>query len=479
MSIELWRSSVASIEQFVLASVREFARGRADCAAIRVPAPSVEPTLFLRNFPRAKRVFWASPADGPVAGGGVATEIALTGPSRHEQLRAGLRALWAGMVRYDHPEAHAAAPRVYGGLAFHPGLTGSLWREFGDGCFTVPRWSYEIRDGRGVLGLALRREELRAQGASSAIERELASILASFGVPFSADGSGVAGRSDDSGTFAIRQIDFGCWERHIRKVQEAIASGRFEKIVAARRCDIDSPCHVDDVEVVGRLALEPGCTRFLFGRDDYSFLGATPETLFHKRGVRLETQALAGTRRLAADEVHGGRDPASFLQSAKDRAEHEYVVREIERALRPLCVSIAAASVPELRRVRDILHLNTPFEAHLAPHADAIALLEALHPTPAVGGAPTAEAAEWIARHEHDARGWYAGPVGWIDADGDARFAVAIRSGLIGSSRAHLFTGAGIVSGSHAQAEYIETGLKQLPLLRAIGCDSDAAAAAA
>jgi isochorismate synthase EntC len=96
-------------------------------------------------------------------------------------------------------------------------------------------------------------------------------------------------------------------------------------------------------------------------------------------------------------------------------------------------------------------------------------LVDALHPTPAVGGVPTASALDWIATHEPAPRGWYAGPVGWFDAAGDGEFAVALRSGLLVGNRAYVYAGAGIVAESDADAEYAETDLKQRALLGALG----------
>jgi menaquinone-specific isochorismate synthase len=95
-------------------------------------------------------------------------------------------------------------------------------------------------------------------------------------------------------------------------------------------------------------------------------------------------------------------------------------------------------------------------------------LVERLHPTPAVGGAPTREAVELLRRLEPFPRGWYAGAVGWFDAREDGTFATAIRSGLNTPHDAWLFAGAGIVAGSRAQAEWDEAGDKLATMERAI-----------
>jgi isochorismate synthase EntC len=136
-----------------------------------------------------------------------------------------------------------------------------------------------------------------------------------------------------------------------------------------------------------------------------------------------------------------------------------------------LCDEVVVARDPEVLKLRNILHINTPFEARVRPTTHVTELLEALHPTPAVGGVPGRAAQAWIVEHERHERGWYTGPVGWFDSRGDAEFAVAIRCGVLAGTQAHLYTGAGVVLDSNHSAEYAETALKQLPMLRALGVE--------
>ncbi len=116
-----------------------------------------------------------------------------------------------------------------------------------------------------------------------------------------------------------------------------------------------------------------------------------------------------------------------------------------------------------------MLHLHTPVVGELARPVHVLDLVEALHPTPAVGGLPRAEALAWIAAREGGDRGWYAGPVGWFDGHGDGEFAVAIRSALLAGDRARIYAGAGVVADSNAEAELAETELKQRAMLSALG----------
>ena len=101
----------------------------------------------------------------------------------------------------------------------------------------------------------------------------------------------------------------------------------------------------------------------------------------------------------------------------------------------------------------------TSFRGELAPEMTDADILAALHPTPAVAGTPTQRAQDLIRRLEDYDRGWYAGPIGWLGADG-AEFAVGIRSCLIEGTELTAFAGAGIVAGSTPEGEWRETAAK-------------------
>jgi salicylate biosynthesis isochorismate synthase/menaquinone-specific isochorismate synthase len=154
-----------------------------------------------------------------------------------------------------------------------------------------------------------------------------------------------------------------------------------------------------------------------------------------------------------------------LLRSTKDRAEHQIVVRRIERALGPHSVWVEATPDPGLVKVANIQHLATPIHAQLSESRSAIELAGILHPTPAVGGEPRDRALAAIDQLEQFDRGWYAGPVGWMDAAEDGELCVAIRSALLRDRTARLFAGNGIVADSDPKAELAETEVKLDALL--------------
>jgi isochorismate synthase EntC len=162
------------------------------------------------------------------------------------------------------------------------------------------------------------------------------------------------------------------------------------------------------------------------------------------------------------------------MASAKDREEHDIVVRALTDALGEVCDAVSAPATPGLLTLRDVHHLYTPVTARRREATDVFSLLERLHPTPAVGGAPRREALAFIREHEDWDRGWYAAPVGWIDASGDGEFAVALRSALMDGDRATLFAGCGIVADSVPDDEYAESELKLRAMRDALAEDASA-----
>ena len=187
------------------------------------------------------------------------------------------------------------------------------------------------------------------------------------------------------------------------------------------------------------------------------FVGATPERLVLRRGDVVEVDALAGSIPRGADDPSA---IASLLASAKDRHEHALVVAFIADALRALGLPVSHAELPSVRSLPSVHHLWTPVRARSEKAPDVLTLAAALHPTPAVAGAPRADALRWIALHEPDPRGWYAGTLGWCDARGDGRFVVALRSAVIHGDEAWAYVGAGLVPGSDPSAEWHETEAK-------------------
>jgi len=213
----------------------------------------------------------------------------------------------------------------------------------------------------------------------------------------------------------------------------------------------------------------PSCFIYLVtGADGTAFVGASPELLVRRSGMRAYAQPMAGSVARGATEADDDRLARQLEESAKDGAEHRLVADFVVDALKPFAETVTARP-PEVVRFTNIQHLATAVSADLRePAADALELAAALHPTPAVGGWPRAAADSLIDELEAMERGWYAGAVGWIDAHGDGEFAVALRCGLLWEDGARLYAGVGVMPDSVAARELEETELKFKALLTAL-----------
>jgi len=127
------------------------------------------------------------------------------------------------------------------------------------------------------------------------------------------------------------------------------------------------------------------------------------------------------------------------------------------------------ATAPFPLKLPNLWHLASDVSGPLAPGLGALDLVGALHPTAAVAGSPTGVALDLIAELEPFDRGRYAGPVGWVDGNGDGEWAVALRCAQVDGGRVTAYAGAGIVAGSDPARELAETALKLRPIVEAFG----------
>lgn len=344
---------------------------------------------------------------------------------------------------------------------------GAEWDAFGSVRFVLPRIEYQT-DGR-TASLAIHvvpGESLaEARAAIEALQTVQATPETDLGLPYM--------RRDDP--------DRAEWGRMLRWALHAFDTGALDKVVLARRARFLFEDVVDPISLLRRLeATTPRCFHALVGVGGSTFLTATPERLFRLDGRDLQTEAVAGTRPRAEGDAADDRLRAELLASEKDRREHAYVRDAIAEVLAPLTDGLDVdgwASAMTLARGR---HLRTGIRGTIAQGVGPLDVLRALHPTPAVGGTPTAAAVDAIDRLEPFDRGLYAGPIGWIgkSATGEvaADVAVGIRSGLVEGRTLSLYSGAGIVMGSDPAAEWAEIELKIGDFARVLGLTDRAAA---
>jgi salicylate biosynthesis isochorismate synthase/menaquinone-specific isochorismate synthase len=261
----------------------------------------------------------------------------------------------------------------------------------------------------------------------------------------------------------------GDFERMISAATRRIGAGEMSKVVLAREVLVSAGAAHEPAALFGAMREQfSSCFCFCCGTPEAAFIGASPELLLRRSGAGVSTVALAGSTRRSSDPAVDDHLGEQLLRSDKNRREQAIVAERIARTLRPHAVWVEAAADPEIVKVANIQHLATPIVAQLAEPRSAVELAGLLHPTPAVGGEPGPAAAAAIAELEQMDRGWYAGPVGWMDATEDGEFCVALRSALLRDREAHLYAGVGVVAGSDPAAELAETEIKLgalLPLL--------------
>jgi menaquinone-specific isochorismate synthase len=247
----------------------------------------------------------------------------------------------------------------------------------------------------------------------------------------------------------------GEWHDAVTAALDEIASGRLTKVVLARAIEVTADVPFDVRAVLRELLrAQPGCTIYADG----GFVGASPELLVRKDGSSVLSRPLAGT----------GRDVERLRASNKDAREHQFVVDAVTNALTGSCRDVHADG-PDIHTFADLAHIGTTVTARCErPDVDVVSLVRALHPTPAVAGTPTDRALELIERLEATDRGRYGGPCGWVDADGNGEFVVALRGADIEGTRARCWAGTGIVAGSKSDAEWAESQMKFDAILRAL-----------
>ncbi|MEY3013570.1 MAG: hypothetical protein RIT45_2305 [Pseudomonadota bacterium] len=402
--------------------------------------------------------YWAS-RDGRLVFAGRGSAFSVSGP--RAELDAGLQTLQE-LLRGGGPRL-----RAIGGVAFHDafGTPGGPWEPFGGFRFALP--AIEVgRDPNGCWMAA----HLIAHGDEVAAKIEALRTLlhAPCARPPLRSTPEVVGRG---GAPAREQFDAA-----MASAKAAMEQGAVEKVVLARQLDLAFAAPVDAIGLLEGLATrEPSTFRFcLRPAAGVAFLGASPERLFRRDGRLIASEALAGTRPRATEADADGEMAADLRDADKDRHEHVVVVDAVRRALSPLCEGVEAAPGPALLRLARVQHLLTPIRGRLRRDVEDAAVVDALHPTPAVGGAPRAEALAWLRKNEPFERGLYAAPVGWI-GDDHAELCVAIRSMLVEHERVSLFAGAGVVDASDADAEWHEIAGKLRTPLELLGVDLEAA----
>ena len=442
--------------------------GRARLATVTIPAPDLRPEAFLRHAEGEERGFWAK-GDRWVAHRGVVAELRGGGDFALERFEeVATRAHELALEPFiAESTARAARVRYYGGFSFRPDhVADGVWQDFPGWLFHVPVFELE---GEGSGDAWLRVRTLVEPGAGQETFVRLRHRAEALRAELSAlrDGSArtlpsIAGRATAT--------DRASWEGAVRTSLRAIRRGTISKAVLARTLDVELERVVDPVDLVSHMrSVNRESYVFLFEPASGStIVGAAPETVATLRDGVFHATAVAGSIRRGESPREQAELAARLLASEKDRVEQRIALDDMVARLETVAHQIRTDPQPHVLTLARIQHLETEIRASVPPDVGILDLLRLLHPTPAVCGLPRDAAMAFLGEEEPFERGWYAGPVGFFDAEGNGIFVPALRMGVSTGSGWRLFAGAGIVEGSVPALEWEETAIKFEPMLEAL-----------
>ncbi len=436
--------------------------------SLSMPAPGMEALHFLGQAQGEARVFWQNGQDQiAFAGFGVAAEMMAWGDGRFQDIERKARRLFEYALVPPATDP-LATPRLFGGFAFRDDFTpDNTWSVFHPAHFILPH--YQLAQHSDASWLTINAIAPPEENPEDIMPQLREALEARFWLlRETAVNPGINHP-------ALQRINYPMpyevWAQKIENARQVMHAGELQKVVLARMCEIWLEQRAPINGIIEYLNTHyAGCYRFLFEpRPNHAFYGATPELLARVNGRFLTTMGLAGSICRGKSSQADQKLAQTLLQSSKDRREHDLVVRAIEERLTPFAAAITMPPEPDIYQLSYIQHLYTPIQATLKETTGILPIVAALHPTPALGGAPRREAMEFIRQAEAAPRGWFAAPIGWIDNKLDGEFGVAIRSAVCQQRRIWLYAGAGIVADSDPQSEWDETELKFQPMLNAVG----------
>lgn len=425
-------------------------------------ACKLDPITLDGLFPHLERptVTWVE-NDGWVVAGGASAWLTGTGSDRFADVETAATRLFDAM---EVPEAvlSCARPRVFGGFSFtdtHDDSPSEPWEGFPGASFVLPAVQIARTDTETWLTVTAR-GPTAIETATARLERWRNRLSDDLSAP-SPSPPGI-----DSLTYSPEREQ---WRHQVTAAIDRIRAGELEKVVLANAVTAELEARPDIGHLLTRLGSSyPDCYRFAFTPETGgTFFGATPERLVRVSEDRVQTEALAGSIGRGDTTAEDEWLTSQLRQSDKNNHEHDIVVEAIREQLETLTDGIDTGD-RGVRRLANVQHLETPITARRPSGTHVLSLVEALHPTPAVGGLPPGDALATIRDTEAFDRGWYAAPVGWFDADGNGEFAVAIRSAVAADRTVTAFAGAGIVEDSDPDEEWDELQLKYRPILDAL-----------
>lgn len=435
-----------------------------------LPCPHISPRQFLAHSRGLPRFYWENGhEDIALAGCGVAVEL-VAYQDRFTHIETQARELFSNAVFASGTGIAPpfAKPRLFGGFSFRADfIPDEAWADFVPAQFILPHYQL-LKMGDDcwlTINTHISDDDMPRQ-LMGELEQALRAKLDDLAKPIPPLPD-MPALSD-----LTYPMPYPVWEANLNTAIAGMQAGLLKKVVLSRVAEARFHAPIDVDRALDFLAEKyPETIRFLFEpRPHHAFYGATPELLAHVDDLTIHTMALAGSIRRGKSAQETARLADELLHSEKDRYEHQLVVDKLIERLTPLTHTLDVGQTGVMP-LSNIQHLHTPITGELRQTMGILPIIEALHPTPALGGDPQDVAMAMIRELEPVPRGWFASPIGWIDGALNGQFAVGIRSGVTQYDRAWLYAGAGIVHTSDPRKEWDETALKFRPMMGALGVE--------
>lgn len=275
-----------------------------------------------------------------------------------------------------------------------------------------------------------------------------------------------------SGTVADRStpnMTAEAYREMIERGKAYITQGDVFQVVLSQRVDVQTPAHPFSIYRSLR-TVNPSPYMFYLDFGDHQIVGASPELLVRLEGDTVSNHPIAGTRPRGADDAHDALLAQDLISDEKERAEHIMLVdlgrNDIGRVSQPGTVRLS--KLMDVEKFSHVMHIVSNVDGTIRDDLSAADALRACFPAGTVSGAPKVRAMEIIAELEPDARGVYAGAVGYLDFSGEMDTCIALRTLVYRDGIASLQAGGGVVADSTPEGEYQESLHKMRALVRAI-----------
>ena len=357
--------------------------------------------------------------------------------------------------------------RVYGGIPFDEAAEiAPYWREFRRRFFFLPTLEFRFGLESSLSVRVLGDDKAKAHFS---LRENLFTLLCRMQAP--------EARVQLHFEGMIKEPSEKVWQGSVLAAKNAILRDDFSKVVLSRTALMRVPEKVTSGQLMAALEGRDGGQdkqkgqkqqneqneqnekSYLFGFESptgLSFLGCSPERVLSWQEGFAYVDAIAGTRKRCQDQREDERQSRTLKGSQKDGLEHRSVTDFVAATLEDYCDAYEVLEAQAVLKLKHVQHMITRYKGRLKPSCSPYDLLESLHPTPAVAGMPKKAALDYLREKESPQRGWFSGSVGWVSSFG-GDFAIAIRSGLLDRSLLRVFAGAGIVEGSQAEEEWLET----------------------